>query len=272
MTCRMRMFSPTDVQVKSDLEEQAIAKNVGLGIKNGIYIINVAWAGQFSGTSFADIDAPNNEFDGTSTPAKVKAVSTSVNDTAGGNGCKKIRLLGYDANGLTYEDITLNGTTAVETNTSWKRIFHAYSISGTPDGNITITDSTGVTTYLTINAGSLDSNGSFVWIPSGFYFKAKNIRLVVETYTAANQIQTARIYSDGSYCYGNNVNFVSIKASDKNDAEVRNNAFPSLSDGDNDVKIYPKGKYNGGAEDVFLTYDIIIHDPNARGLDSGVLN
>lgn len=60
-------------------------------------------------------------------PTKLQVVSTSVDDNTGGTGAFKIRVFGLDQNWMAYsEDVTLNGTTPVETQGTFIRCFRAY--------------------------------------------------------------------------------------------------------------------------------------------------
>lgn len=83
-----------------------------------------------------DIDTTGNEdvWDGggmytgfpTGDPETVEVFSSSTNDDEGGTGAEKLTIFGLDANwDAQSEEITLNGTNAVATTSTWRRVFRA---------------------------------------------------------------------------------------------------------------------------------------------------
>ncbi len=102
--------------------------------------------------------------------------SSSQQDRAIGSGAHKIRLVGLDGNwDKIVEDITLNGTSAVQTVNSYIRILRAFVIesgsyqspNGRNDGNITFTSQTqGEQAYMQEDKGK--TTGSRWTIPQGF--------------------------------------------------------------------------------------------------------
>jgi hypothetical protein len=147
--------------------------------------------------SFTELGgAPDNEFDGTTTAASVFVESASADDDAGNAAghAHEVTVLGIDENGaVTTEAVALDGTTAVETSTKWKRIWHA-SVTNWGTGGadaadaITVGDDSGpTTTYLTIAAGTNESNGASLWLP-------ENVALMI--YNAGLHLLDASIAND----------------------------------------------------------------------------
>jgi hypothetical protein len=150
------------------------------------YLLSIRMAGTTGGTTPAEIDAPDNVFDGTTTAAKVWVVSASANDNdiAAGH-CREVKIIGIrdivksDPYGtslgsqqvVSQEVISMAGVTPVESEYAWRRIFHfscySYGTGGADAaGEIVLTDdAAGTTTYHTIDAGATEGNGAAIWFP-----------------------------------------------------------------------------------------------------------
>lgn len=168
--CRMRLNEDTTCCAKqsyyaSDLLPPALCCSK-------YYFFCLTYEGTTSNGK-TEISAPDNVFDGTTTPAYVYAISSSAQDGSSGTGALTIALIGIDENDeFINETITMNGTTQVQSANKYKRIFHAYVTSWGSGkdavGDITITDDGQSTTYLTIAAGDNESNGAAIWIPEDY--------------------------------------------------------------------------------------------------------
>lgn len=105
----------------------------------------------YVGTSATSIVAVRGSiFSEQGSAAQRSVVSSSVNDTSAGTGARTVRLTYYDGNmnGPFTEDITLNGTTAVNTVATNIRFVEALDVltvgsNGVNAGNIDLTISTG---------------------------------------------------------------------------------------------------------------------------------
>ena len=102
----------------------------------------------------------------------LRFVSTSVNDDATGSGARTGLLTGLDANyDLQTETITLDGTTNVDTITTWLRVLHFEIITvGAGEetaGNISITAVTGGNQLGYIVAGHNETRLSQYTVPNG---------------------------------------------------------------------------------------------------------
>lgn len=150
------------------------------------YILDIKMTGTSGGTTAAEIDPPDNVFDGETTPAKLWVVSSSTSDTdAAISHCRLVKIIGIaevakyspfnkslgNKRIVTEEIVALDGTTDVETTNLWVRVFHMSGIkfgSGGQDaaGDITLSDdASGTTVYLTISTGNTESNGAALFVP-----------------------------------------------------------------------------------------------------------
>jgi len=112
----------------------------------------------------------------TSTPAsaqQMRVVSTSANDTASGTGVRSLRLYYVNsASRLATEDITLNGTTPVNTVTTavlQVNLIRAITVGsgGFAAGAISLQNTAGSTTYAQIAAGQNSWRSARYYVPSG---------------------------------------------------------------------------------------------------------
>jgi len=149
--------------------------------------------------------AADAELDGTTTEVVVKVVSSSAQDKAAGSGMLTAYLVGlstilstsspwYGKSVPVIEQITMNGTDAVTTSNKFSRLFMLFWATGAvPAGNITVTNSAGAITYLTMAAGALFSNGAKLWIPEGsqcIFLGSQSFMKTRTAITDAIEIQT----------------------------------------------------------------------------------
>lgn len=167
----------------------------------GVYLFELRYTAAFS-NGYAEIGAPNAVFDGTSTAAVVYVDSTSANDSSTGVGAQEVTILGIDENdNFVAVAVATGGTTGQSSVTKFKRIFHAYvSAAGAnndAEGDIYVQDdATGTTKYLKIAAGTVESEGSALFVPTGIQFSVALKRLIVVTAanaTAALLVKAAAI-------------------------------------------------------------------------------
>lgn len=141
----------------------------------------------------ADADA---EFDGRTTAAQVKVVSSSADDAVGGSGCTLVDLIGIVVETkadrsthykYTKETVSMDGVTHVTSTNSFVRVIDAYPLNGTPAGNITVMDAgaTPSTTYLTIAAGEFFSNGNKIFVMNNYYASIISFEGRLQSRTAA---------------------------------------------------------------------------------------
>ena len=103
-----------------------------------------------------------DDFDGSSTAATVFVVSTEAADDG------TIKLRGIAAGIYAEEDVVLTGTTPVESETEWQRLWPPV-LDVAQTGTVTVVDAAGVTaTYYTIAIGATYANGSKLWVPTGW--------------------------------------------------------------------------------------------------------
>ena len=160
------------------------------GTKQDFKIIQMACTMAAGATMIAADSGRTAEFDGTTTPIVVYAISSdNTQDKPAGTGALTVTVFGTDENDLYNETtITLNGTTQVSSVTKYKRLIGAKIAStggdGVATGNITITNTGQAATYLTIPAGqAATAQAGKVWVPDGY--KAMILRI------GTNLLQTA---------------------------------------------------------------------------------
>lgn len=171
----MTLITPgSDIDAMRAINERF--HHISIALRKEPIILGFQSTGTTAG-ALAEQNAPDNVFDGTSTPATLFVESASVNDTnTGGAGhVEKVKIIGIDENDeITTEEVELDGTTAVETTKKWKRVFHFFATewgSGGDDAAGAITlgdDAVPTTTYLTILINTNHSNGCAFWIPTGW--------------------------------------------------------------------------------------------------------
>jgi hypothetical protein len=129
------------------------------------------------GTSYTTVWSQNTVYAYLSAASVMKISSTSANDAAAGTGAQTVTIHGLDANyNQINETVTLNGQTAVNTTSSFLRVFHlAVATAGTGEaaagtiyaGTGTVTAGVPAVVYGVYTAG----NGSTacIWtVPAGY--------------------------------------------------------------------------------------------------------
>lgn len=231
-----------------------------LGYIKGAFMIGIRYQGQFS-SSETEIAPPDNVFDGTSTPAKVYVVSDNASDT------QDLTLLGLDENdNITTETITLTGTTAVQSSTKWKRIFHAYVITNAT-GTITVQDdAAGTTIYLTIAATHQESNGAAFWVPSGYAVFVSRSDLVMTTKAGTNSTLDVNVYYTG-FGGGDNpdLDFEHIRVGNTGNKDMEKPTCVWISEGESYSKVTLKEYYSNTAETGLFQINFVILPTTAFG-------
>lgn len=188
--CKLRRIPDTDRIAQQIVEEHHISQKFS-PYEYSIFTLTYAGA---SSNGKTEISPPDTVFDGTTTVAYVYAISSSAQDTSTGTGVRTIILLGLDENDvLKAESITMTGATQVKSSNKYKRIFHHYATSwgsgNDAAGDITISDDGQSNTYLTIGAGSNESDGSAIWVPEGSYCRIVDKYGIMTTHgNAANAV------------------------------------------------------------------------------------
>lgn len=96
-----------------------------------------------TGTVPEDVWAGGGVYTGfpTGTPELIEVLSSSSNDTDGGSGCEVVTVYGLDANGVEQsENVTLSGTTPVDTASTYSRLFRVQCIESNNGSNDTFND------------------------------------------------------------------------------------------------------------------------------------
>ncbi|MHA1748385.1 MAG: hypothetical protein ACTSYF_07035 [Promethearchaeota archaeon] len=215
--------------------------------------------------SYGDLSVPTNEADGTSTAITLKAVSASATDKDAADGAvREITVIGLDADGTPQEEtIALDGTTAVELSDSWSRVIHAYAISwgtGGSDaaGNITIYDKSDDTVYLTITAGSNESNGCHIYFAENWnLIIASRVKGTFLTRTAAtSEAQIAMYVPSAGHIKNTDPDIIPIYSFRR---EIGDDIYPDseLFEGTSAAYLVPCEKYIGGAETIQFDFYVI---------------
>jgi len=116
----------------------------------------------------------------------VDVFSSSANDTSAGTGARTIRMFGLDADyNEQFEDITLNGTTAVTSTKTWWRLNHASVTSvgsgATNAGEITIRHTTTTANVFAVMPAQKGQTSILAYtIPNGKQGLFSQFQLVVE--------------------------------------------------------------------------------------------
>ena len=119
------------------------------------------------------------------TPETVDVFSSSAADTSAGTGARTVRFFGLKTSASTayeYEDITLSGTTAVTSASSWWRINRAFIMTagsgGENAGGITIrATTTTANVFATILAGLNQTQIAAYTVPAGVTAYLKRVRI-----------------------------------------------------------------------------------------------
>lgn len=161
------------------LEEAPINADLGLKISEGKFpgvsidrMLGYSGAGNIS-TSFRELWGQGGIFYWPASAQDVEIVSNNENDLAASTGAHKIIVEGLSSTyALVSEEVTLNGTTAVDLETSFLRINKMYvSVHGTSNanlGNITLRIDGEGATLLYMAAGDNQSFNATRTIPLGY--------------------------------------------------------------------------------------------------------
>lgn len=148
---------------------------VALGRVQGAYTITMAGAQNNLVVSSPQLLWQNNSLEVSHATAEpVTIVSTSNNDTAAGTGWRTVQLHGLDDNfGWTSEIITMNGTTPVVSQNSYRRMNRVNSVTvgsaGGSAGVITVRQQTSTELMATNLAGVNNLSKCYFCVPRGFY-------------------------------------------------------------------------------------------------------
>jgi len=188
--CYMRLVKPNDAS--ATYRDCHTIQNLKAHGFNDVLLLIVHYEAAFP-NGYAETSAPNAVFDGTSTAAVVYVDSSDAKDTAAGDGVRSVTIIGILESGLVGTvTVATGGTTGTSSVTKFQRIFHAYASSWgvEPDaaGNILIQNQAadGGTTYLTIAAGTNESDGAAFWVPSGYKIGVAGLAFVMTTSANAN--------------------------------------------------------------------------------------
>jgi len=189
--CMMRLASGDSVLEHLELAGEPTKEFMGRVDRDTLHLISIAWAGTFN-NGYKEISAPNAIFDGTVTPAVVYVDSTSGDDTAAGDGVQQVTIIGILEDGtLGTVAVETGGTTGQSSVTKFQRIFHAYASrwgSGNdPVGDIYIQDdATGTVKYLKMAAGTNETEGAEIFLPTGYKAVLDTIALTMTSSANAN--------------------------------------------------------------------------------------
>lgn len=124
-----------------------------------------------SGSTPEDVWSNGGIYTFPSSASLASIVSSSTNDTSAGTGARTITIEGLDSNyNLQSETITLNGTTSVNSNNQYIRVFRAYVVtagSGEVNaGNISITVSSVIVAHIPADVGQTQM--AIYTVPAGY--------------------------------------------------------------------------------------------------------
>ena len=147
----------------------------------------------------------------TGAPEEVEVFSASANDTAAGTGARTVRIQGLltsDSTEETTEDITLNGTTAVDSVNTWYRVNRVFVLTagsgGVNAGNITVRHNvTTANVFAVVAAGIGQTAIAAYTVPAGneFLIESVDIQLVRANGSAgsANVVLFLREFGTGAW-------------------------------------------------------------------------
>ena len=191
MTGYMRLWNPTWYSAAISVDEHH-KKDV-----HGKYpmMFEIRFTGSGSATATEIGAAADAALNGTTTPVILYIESAAAGDTIAGAGVRRVRLIGITVasaqaylNGkedpvYSLEEVNMATSAHVCTVRYYLRVIHAYAsdwgANKDADGNITVgDDATPTTTYLTIAAGSNESNnGGLIYVAEGFHGRWKRLLL-----------------------------------------------------------------------------------------------
>lgn len=147
----------------------------------------------------------------TGSPELVTIVSSSTNDASGGTGARTIRIFGLKTSTSTEyesEDITMNGTTSVDSANSWYRINRAYVLTaGSANGavgNITIAHKVTTANVFAVMPATFNQTTICAWtVPYGktAIVRAATASIIRSAGAAGSATLSIRIKAPGSNVY-----------------------------------------------------------------------
>lgn len=193
-----------------------------------------------------DIWASGGDYTGfpTGSAETIDVVSTSTSDAAAGTGVRTVRLYGLDANfDAQTEDVTLNGTTAVTTVATWKRMNRIKALTvgsaGLAVGVITAAHTTTTANVFgTIQIGQAQTKIACYTVPAGYTMYLKrfaaygarstgtglaDISFQVRDYSASDDtpFRVVRDYTIGNGVAVNTTYIGGLVIDEKSDVKVR---------------------------------------------------
>lgn len=269
--CKLRLWDSVNDRIARTYNiSQSVIANQNIPYK----ILELQYGGELSENE-TEISLPENVCDLSSSPAKVWVVSSSADDTdSATKNVRNITLVGLNSdNEYTTEVVAMSGITHVQTTTTWKYIFHAYASLWGSGGSIAagtiiiVNDDQSTTTYLTIATGANESDGSRIYIPSGYAIMllAANSQFITVTNALYTGVVKASLY-----------NFNGSGASPVFDKLLMNLThyasgiviYPELthfvSDSNNAYIKFSEYYEGGGPETMSTKAVFLIYDANAR--------
>lgn len=183
----------------------------------------------------------------------MNVVSSSANDDEGNTGIEKIMLVGLDTNYAEIsEEVTLNGTTAVETTASFLRINSCYATqvgtNGSAVGAITVKNTAGTPntiTYSTISAGLTACRQLIYTVPAGLTLYITS--LTVGSGAGGNAIKINAITFTPKYrLFGKTFFLPAGEWLTLNSSQVRPLEMPESFSEKTDIKMTVQGDYSSG--------------------------
>lgn len=187
--------------------EKDFYTEVNKGVIPGHSLIHKFGSNLSVGTTQEDVWAPGGSLTFLTSADTLDVVSSSANDDVAGTHARTLTIIGLDDTFAEIsETINLDGTVAVTTTASFRRVYRAYVVDvGTigadgravsNEGNITITDTTGATTQAYIAAGDGQTAGTHYTIPAGKTAYLRRVGITIDTGKSANIHLTVREDAD----------------------------------------------------------------------------
>lgn len=145
-------FSATYTPGANGADTMTLALDNSTGVTAAFTLDSAGLDSEYTGT-YGGIEGETDEQDATITPGNMAdVVSTDVADTT-----QQITLVGIDTGtgDPTTETLTLNGTSAVTSTTSWDKILGVF-LDSAAAGTVEVQDNVGSTTLYTLTPGTLD--------------------------------------------------------------------------------------------------------------------
>jgi hypothetical protein len=181
---KYRLESFNDSKLAKIHKWDEVLERIDKGSSRNADLIHIRFEDDFP-TTAAELSAPTNLLDGTGTAVVVHVISDNAADNGtgvAGTGCRSVMLFGINEDGLpATKEVLTNVVASVSSVTKFQRILHAipytFGSGGAVAGTITITNAAGDTVYLTILAAGVDSDGSTIFIPIGYYAVILSVNL-----------------------------------------------------------------------------------------------